>query len=148
MNKMIRYSSGFKVLLEMFTVRNQIHNKLGDAWWENLVNKGFKGPFVILRAHSRVWMGSMLNKAFCLAYHGSHPNICKHVFHKNYKIDNFLSIKFFWIQRTTATLGTQILWPLLIGGRCSEVPLCYKQGKRDHKIVVAVGKWLLFGGGL
>jgi len=48
---------------------------------------------------------------------------------------------------TAATLGTQKLWPLLTGGRYSEVPLCYKQGKREHKIVVAVDKWLLFGGG-
>ncbi len=26
----------------------------------------------------------------------------------------------------TNTLGTPILWPLLIGGRCSELILCYK----------------------
>jgi len=26
----------------------------------------------------------------------------------------------------TVTLGTQNLWPLLTGGRCSEVALCYK----------------------
>jgi hypothetical protein len=36
---------------------------------------------------------------------------------------------------------------LLTGGRCSEVPLSYKQGKWGHKIVVAVYKWSLFGGG-
>jgi len=48
---------------------------------------------------------------------------------------------------TTATLGTQKLWSLLTGGRCSEVNLCYKQGKRGHKIVVVVDKWSLFGGG-
>jgi len=27
---------------------------------------------------------------------------------------------------TATTLGTQNLWPLLTGGRCSEVTLCYK----------------------
>jgi hypothetical protein len=27
---------------------------------------------------------------------------------------------------TMITLGTQNLWPLLTGGRCSEVVLCYK----------------------
>jgi len=27
---------------------------------------------------------------------------------------------------TTTTQGTQNLWPLLTGGRCSEVTLCYK----------------------
>ncbi len=41
-------------------------------------NKGFKGPFVILRAHSRVWIGSMLYKAFCLVYHGSSSNNREH----------------------------------------------------------------------
>ncbi len=48
---------------------------------------------------------------------------------------------------TTSTLGTQKLWPLLTGGRSSEVPLCYKQDKWDHKIVVVVDKWSLFTGG-
>ncbi len=28
----------------------------------------------------------------------------------------------------------------------AEIPLCYKQGKRDYTIVVAVDKWSLFGG--
>ncbi len=42
------------------------------------LTKGFQVPFVILRTHSRVWMGSMLYKAFCLVYHGSHPNNHKH----------------------------------------------------------------------
>ncbi len=37
------------------------------------------------------------------------------------------------------------MWPLLTGGRCSEVPLCC--GKRDVKIVVIVDRWSLFGGG-
>ena len=48
---------------------------------------------------------------------------------------------------TTTTLGTPKLWPLLTGGRCSEVPLNYKCGKRDVKIVVVVDRWSLFGGG-
>ncbi len=48
---------------------------------------------------------------------------------------------------TTAILGTQKLLSLLTGGLCSEVPLCYKQGNQNHKIVVAVDKWALFGGG-
>ena len=48
---------------------------------------------------------------------------------------------------TTTTLGTPNLWPLLTGGRCSEVALCNKNRKWDTKIVVAVDKWSLFGGG-
>ncbi len=47
---------------------------------------------------------------------------------------------------TTATLGTQNLWPLLTVGRCSEVPLYYRQGKRGRSIVVAVGSRSLFRG--
>jgi len=50
---------------------------------ENRLTKGSKGPFVILHAHSRVWMGSMLYKAFCLVYHGSCPNNCEHILHSN-----------------------------------------------------------------
>ncbi len=52
-----------------------------------------------------------------------------------------------WNLCTTATLETQKLLLLLTGGHCSEVPLCYEQGKRGNKIVVAVDKWSLFGGG-
>jgi len=37
-------------------------------------------------------------------------------------------------------LGTPKLWPLFTGGHCSEVLLCYKQGKWDNKILVAVGR--------
>ncbi len=37
----------------------------------------------------------------------------------------------------TTTLETQNLWPLLTGGRCSEVALCYKNWNWDPKIVVA-----------
>ncbi len=50
-----------------------------DRASENRLTKGFKGPFVNLRAHSRVWMGSMLYKAFCLVYHGSSSNNRKHL---------------------------------------------------------------------
>jgi len=48
---------------------------------------------------------------------------------------------------TTATLGTQNLWPLLTGGRCSEVPLCYKQGKQDQDIVVAIRRYVVVSSG-
>ena len=48
---------------------------------------------------------------------------------------------------TTTTPGTQNVWPLLTGGRCSEVGLYYKNGKWDPKMVVAIGRWSLFGGG-
>ena len=44
---------------------------------------------------------------------------------------------------TTTTLGTLNLWPLLTGGRCSEVALCYENWKWDSKMVVAVGRWSL-----
>ena len=47
----------------------------------------------------------------------------------------------------TTTLGTLNLRPLLTGGRCSEVALCYKKGKWDRQMVVVVGTWSLFGGG-
>jgi hypothetical protein len=111
---------GFKVLLEMFLVRNQIQ----EYWWGCLVghpyiaslwlgfsicealkpkrvlgsslalfcllpgyfqafgfsvNKGVQRSFCYLRTHSRVKMGSMLYKAFCLVYHGSHPNNREHI---------------------------------------------------------------------
>jgi hypothetical protein len=45
-------------------------------------------------------------------------------------------------------LGTQNLWPLLTGSRCSEVDLQYKDLNWYFKIVVDVGRWSLFGGGL
>ncbi len=48
---------------------------------------------------------------------------------------------------TTTTLGTPKLWPLLTGDRCSEVGLCYKNLNWGSKMVVVVGRWLLFGGG-
>ncbi len=48
---------------------------------------------------------------------------------------------------TTTTLETPKSWPLLTGGRCSEVLLFSKSGKRDVTIVVVVEKWSLFGGG-
>jgi hypothetical protein len=41
----------------------------------------------------------------------------------------------------TTTLQTQNMWPLLTGGRCSEVSLCYKIEKRHPKLVVAEDKW-------
>ena len=47
---------------------------------------------------------------------------------------------------TTTNLGIPNLWPLLTGGRCSEVALSYKNWKWDPKMVVAVGKWSIFGG--
>jgi len=40
-------------------------------------------------------------------------------------------------------LGTQNLWLLLTGGRCSEVALRYKNFNLVTKIVVAVDKWSL-----
>jgi hypothetical protein len=47
----------------------------------------------------------------------------------------------------TTNLGTPNLWPLLTGGCCSEVALCYENLNRDSKIVSAAGRWSLFGGG-
>jgi len=66
--------TGFCVVAWLCSVCCQATFKLLRIW----LTKGFKGPFVILRAHSCVWMGSMLYKAFCLVYHGSHPNNCEH----------------------------------------------------------------------
>ncbi len=34
--------------------------------------------------------------------------------------------------------------PVLTGGRCSDVLLCYKHGKRDHKTMSVVDMWSLF----
>ncbi len=48
----------------------------------------------------------------------------------------------------TTTPGIQNLWPLLTGGRCLEVALCYEDLNCVSKIVVAVGRWSLLGGGL
>jgi len=48
---------------------------------------------------------------------------------------------------TTTTLWAPKKWPLLTGGCCAEVALCYTNWNCDPKIVVVVGKWLLFGGG-
>jgi hypothetical protein len=44
---------------------------------------------------------------------------------------------------TTTTFGTPKLWPLLTGGRCSEVPLYSKYGKQAVNIVVVVDRWSL-----
>ena len=41
-----------------------------------------------------------------------------------WKIDSQTCVK-------TTTVGASKLWPLLAGGRCSEVTLCSKHGKRD-----------------
>ncbi len=41
-------------------------------------------------------------------------------------------------------LVVQNLWLLLTGSRCSEEGLCYKW---DYKMMAAVGRWSLFGGG-
>jgi hypothetical protein len=46
---------------------------------------------------------------------------------------------------TTATFGILNLWPLLTGGRCSEVGLCYYDLNWDSKMAVAVGRWSLTG---
>ncbi len=46
----------------------------------------------------------------------------------------------FWYKVKPAYLGTRNLWPLLPGGRCSDVALCNKNRKWDSKIVVAVDK--------
>jgi hypothetical protein len=43
----------------------------------------------------------------------------------------------------TATIGTQNMWLLLTGDRCSEIGFCYKDANLDSKIVVAVGRWSL-----
>jgi hypothetical protein len=48
---------------------------------------------------------------------------------------------------TTITHGIKNLRPLLTGGHCSEVVLCYKDLNWNAKMVVAVGRWSLFGGG-
>jgi len=44
---------------------------------------------------------------------------------------------------TTTTLGTQKQWPLLTGGRCSEVCLCYKRSNKDLIIMAVVNRWSL-----
>ncbi len=48
---------------------------------------------------------------------------------------------------TTTTIRTPNLWPLLNGGRCLEVGLCYEDSHVDSKMKVAVGRWSLFEGG-
>ena len=49
--------------------------------------------------------------------------------------------------RSTTTLETLDLWPLLTGGRSSEVALCSESFKWDPEMVVVADKWCLFGGG-
>jgi hypothetical protein len=51
--------------------------------------------------------------------------------------------KVIFFENTTTTLGTPNLWPLLTGGRCSVVGLCYKDLHRESDMVVAVGRWPL-----
>ncbi len=43
--------------------------------------------------------------------------------------------------------GPTKLWPLLPGGRCFEVPLCYKSAKMDPKICGLYRQVIAFGGG-
>ncbi len=59
-----------------------------------------------------------------------------------------LQVKFFF-ENTTTTLGNTNLWPLLTGGRCSEVDLCYldlnlglKYDSRCRQVVV-IWRWSL-----
>jgi hypothetical protein len=47
----------------------------------------------------------------------------------------------------TTTIGTQKQWPLLTGGRFSEVIYVSKCSKWDLKMAVVVDRWSLFGGG-
>ncbi len=51
------------------------------------------------------------------------------------------------MQSNLTTLGTQKEWLLLTGGRCSEEIFCNKKSKWAFEMVVAIGRWLLFGGG-
>ncbi len=46
--------------------------------FENSVNKGGSKVPLLFTRPCRVWRGSMLYKAFCLVYHGSHSNNRKH----------------------------------------------------------------------
>jgi len=100
-------SDSFRVLLNMLVVQNPIQEcrwgylvgplimplcGLGFLFakrsvccqatsFEFWLTKGWKGPFLCsLRTHFCVWRGSMLYKAFCLVFHGSHSNNCKHIF--------------------------------------------------------------------
>jgi len=41
------------------------------------------------------------------------------------------------------TLGTQNLWPLLSGGRCPEVTLCYKAQNWDSIMLAVIRRWSL-----
>ncbi len=50
----------------------------GHKLWIS-VNKGVKGFLCYLCAHFCVWRGSMLCKAFCLVFHGSHSNNCEQI---------------------------------------------------------------------
>ena len=74
--------------------------------------------------YQRLYFENWHGKYFCMSVFKVQSNLC-----------------------TTTTLGTQNLWPLLTGGRCLEVILCSKKGKRDPEMVVVVGRWSLFGGG-
>jgi hypothetical protein len=44
---------------------------------------------------------------------------------------------------TTTTLGIPNLWPLLTGGRCSVVGLCYEDSNWDSELVFVAGMWSL-----
>jgi hypothetical protein len=65
---------------------------------------------------------------------------------KCFLITDFVITEFHFIQSnlcTTTTLGATNVWPLLTGGRCSEVVLCYEDQNWDSKMVVVVGKMSL-----
>lgn len=81
--------------------------ELRSSFWKS-VNKGFKGPFVNLRAHSRVWIGSMLYKAFCLVYHGSSSNNREHPRQWESGLVRIRNVWMFeWVCSFGSYLGTQ-----------------------------------------
>jgi len=88
---------------------------------ENRLTKGSKGPFVTLRVHYHVWMGSMLYKAFCLVYHRLRPNICEHRCMCMY----LASVKFHeQIFTKTVKICLKLCWKLLKDDNSSILILC------------------------
>ncbi len=83
--------------------------------FDNLVNQRVQRSLCYLRAHSRVWRGSMLYKAFCLVYHGSHSNNREHIhsFWKLQKIFDMPNTKFFNICTGICLSMTFWEWNLL-----------------------------------
>jgi len=105
---------------------NSRKQKLIQIMMTNLLNDVIRILFFL----SRLWIKfgynsyKLISNGFTIFWFGTQSNLC-----------------------TTTTLGTPTLWPLLTDDRFSDAGLCYKDSNWDSKLMVAIDRWSVFGGG-